>query len=175
MNSLNKIILVLLLSLFSANSYALKMYWKSPDAILSEIEDKKAKIVLQEIYSNDEAWSYVISKIELGYEKWLDVAIALQRPSDAGTSSEIHDAMFAAIKNNTFYMLHNDLIICDGRHDPLRTYKEALKEIDATIESLKSIKDKNVESDVEFCTNSLEKSKIHLKRFFEIEKEQSAL
>ena len=94
------------------------------------------------------------------------MAASLQAGSDAGTTSELHDALFSAMKNNPEYMLLEGILVCHGRHDPLSNYKDAMTEVQNTINALNKVKVGKLKSDIEFCTNALERSKEDLKRFF---------
>ena len=168
----NLIIQLSLLILLSFNVNAKQPYWVNPELILSEISVGKGISVLNEIFHNPESWSYVNNKIELGNEEWIKVALELKKIAElvgsVGGSCGLHDSMFGAIKNNPLYILKNNLNLCEGRHDPLSNYKDAMHEVEQTKNALNRIKNEELQYDIESCLKMLNKSKRDLKRFFEI-------
>jgi len=138
---MNKTLLTIICFLLSANVFA------------NEVTD---------LYANSKAWSEFISKVENGDKTSIIKAIKLRKISDAGASSELNDALFAALKYQPMLILSSYKQACNGRTDPLKTYEEAIKEVDEIITIVAKL---NSNSATE-CVNKLTKSKSDIARFF---------
>ena len=115
-----------------------------------------------DLYADSMAWSEFISKVEHGDKESIIKAIKLSAISDAGASSELNDALFVALKYEPTLILSSNEQVCYGRTDPLKTYKEAINEVDEIIAIVTKL---NSESAKE-CVNKLTKSKSDIARFF---------
>lgn len=146
--------------------------WKDPRALADLARRGNAKSVVASVYSNQEAWSYVIEHVASGDPPWIAAAKALHRGSDAGTSSELRDAMFQALAANPAVVLSDaepefDLSsLCGGRSDPLGTFEAASSELDLTIRAVEALQSRELTSRKRACLSDLRESRANLKRFF---------
>lgn len=115
-----------------------------------------------ELYANSKVWSEFTSHVEHGDKTSIIKAIELRKISDAGASSELNDALFVALKYEPALILSSNKQVCNGRTDPLETYKEAIKEVDEIIAIVTKL---NSDTSRE-CVIKLTQSKSHMARFF---------
>ena len=98
----------------------------------------------------------------------------LRRSTDGGMSSELHDAMFEALRANPAAVLSRAepefklSVLCDGRADPLPTFQAAESEQASTIAAVRAISAKSLESRKNSCLAHLEQCGANLKRFFKV-------
>ena len=89
-------------------------------------------------------------------------------------SSELHDAMFEALRANPAAVLSRAepefklSVLCDGRADPLPTFQAAESEQASTIAAVRAISAKSLESRKNSCLAHLEQGGANLKRFFKV-------
>jgi len=117
---------------------------------------------VQELYSDSAAWEEFISNVEHGEKESIIKAIKLRKISDAGASSELNDALFVALKYEPTLILYSNEQVCYGRTDPLKTYKEAINEVDEIIAIITKLNSESAKK----CVNKLTKSKSDIARFF---------
>jgi len=94
-----------------------------------------AKAVVTRLFDDRAKWDTLISHISSAEPDWVSLGIALLPGSDAGATSEIHDALFSALGVDPAGLLHRpssrnfDIVeICNGRDDPPATYNAAQSE-----------------------------------------------
>jgi hypothetical protein len=105
--------------------------------------------------------------------------VALRAGSDAGSTSELHSAMFLALSKNPIYVLRVLEVtekppyrlfllsnVCEGRVDPPPTYQEAIAELMRTRAAVEKVQAKELQSKKELCLAKLQEGEGHLKRFF---------
>ena len=117
---------------------------------------------VSDLYADSAAWDKFISKVEHGDKESIVKAIKFRGISEAGASSELDDALFAALKYQPMLILSSNMQVCNGRTYPLKTYKEAVTEVDEVIAIVTEL---NSDSAKE-CVNKLTKSKSNIERFF---------
>jgi hypothetical protein len=147
---------------------------EDPQSLTRQVNKTTARWVIWKLWENRGSWNNVMKGIASGEEAWVELAIALYPGSDAGTATDLHDAMFQALGQNPTYVLRraeptyplSDL--CGGRHDPLATYKDAITEQEQTIAAVMMVEAKELQSKKEACLSKLEEGKGDLRRFFEV-------
>lgn len=152
--------------------------WQNADRLLEEVSKKGAAAVIRSLWDRP-AWYSVTGKIASGEAAWIDVAVALRAGSDAGSTSELHSAMFLALSKNPTYVLQvlepldkppyrsfAVTVVCEGRVDPPSTYQEALAELMRTRAAVEKVEKKELQSKKELCLAKLREGEGHLKRFF---------
>jgi hypothetical protein len=147
---------------------------ETPTMLMEQVRKMGARWVVSNLCDKRGEWDRVINRIATGQESWVELAIALHLGSDAGSACELHDAMFQGLGQNPSYVLRraeptyplSDL--CEGRHDPLPTYKDAITEQERTIAAVKEVKSEELKSKKDACLSKLEEGKGHLRRFFGI-------
>jgi hypothetical protein len=125
-----------LIPIFSACA-AIALAAASPqlEELKSGIARDGAQAVITRLFNNRANWEALISHINSAERDWVSLGIALLAGTDAGSISEIHDALFSALGVDPGYLLHQpssanfDIIsICNGRDDPPATYNAAESE-----------------------------------------------
>ena len=143
-----------------------------PAAILSDVSARGAPAVVRELYDHRARWSSILRRVELGEETWLRVAVALRPGTDAGSASELHDSVTAALAAAPINVLRVTVPkfpltdLCSGRHDPPATYEAAVSEVDKMMAAVASIKIPELSKRRDDCLRALEASRADLKRFF---------
>ena len=145
--------------------------------LLQEIEKKGASAVVRRLWGQSD-WEVLTRSIASGQPAWIDVALKLRGASDAGASSELHDALFEALGRNPTYILQvvgmNGAVyspvqledICRGRADPLTTYEEAIAELSRTTDAVEKVKNKKLQEKKNICIEELRSGKDDLAIFF---------
>ena|SRR5690242_4596651 len=149
------------------------------DAYLQEIDRNGASTVLRNLRSDKTAWDKAIENISSGVRGWVDVAVALRTASDAGSTSELHSAMFLALSKNPSYVLqvvelvdkppyHSFLLsnVCEGRVDPPPTYQEAVAEFVRARAAIEKVQVAELQSKKKLCLTKLREGERHLRRMF---------
>jgi len=146
--------------------------WSDSQALADLASRGNPKSVVESIYSNQSAWSHVVDHIASGNPSWVRAAKALQRGSDAGSSSELRDAMFRALAANPESVLASaepefELSrLCGGRTDPLATFEAAAAEYDSTIRAVEAVKSHELSSRRKMCLLRLREGRAGLSGFF---------
>lgn len=153
---------------------------QNPIVLLGDIKKTGATEVINSLWGTP-IWNQLTVKIASGEPCWIDVAIALRTGSDAGSTSELQDALFQALEKNPIYVLRTLNIeqtppyssfsvsnICEGRSDPLPTYKQAATELEVIKISVEYISEKDLQLKRKLCLKKIEEGGEHLKRFFGI-------
>lgn len=143
-----------------------------PAAILRDVSAHGAATVVRELYDHRARWDGVLRHVELGEEAWLRVAIALRPGTDAGSASELHDSVVAALAVAPANVLRvavpefplSDL--CGGRHDPLATYDAAVNEVGKMMAAVAAIESAQLSKRRDECLSTLKAARADLKRFF---------
>lgn len=153
----------------------------APAELISEIQKVGATKVIRRYWGHPE-WRNLVGNVASGERDWIDVALALIPASDAGSASELHDALFRALRKNPEYILRSLAIgkapdgrsfsisdICDGRMDPLPAYENARKELEETRISLGKIQGEELQKKKGICMESLFSAGNNLKKYYEID------
>lgn len=77
----------------------------------TEIDKNGASATLRALYKNQERWGCLLDGLASGAPSWLAIAVRLRPASDAGSTSELEDAMVLAFERNpkaVFPLLRND-------------------------------------------------------------------
>ncbi len=149
-------------------------YSADPSAILARISERGVWFVVGELYDHPDDWEYVLGNIQKGNEVWLRVAVRLQPGTDAGPASMLCEAVSVALIHAPERVLRLAVPtfrleeICGGRPDPLPTYPLAADELERQIKSVANVKDADLIERRDRCLRELEESRVHLKRFFEV-------
>lgn len=151
---------------------------KNPSALIAEINKMGASQVIRTLWGKPD-WYNVTERIASGEAAWIDVAVALRAGSDAGSTSELHSAMFLALSKNPDYVLrmletaeklpYRSFVlsdVCEGRVDPPPTYQEAVAELIRTKAAVEKVQAKELQSKRDICLTKLREGEGHLKRFF---------
>ena len=164
---------VLFIVLSSAHPVAaLSFDANNPSMILQQIRNRGASAVVRELYDDQSTWNLVLKNISSSLPAWIDVSLALMPGSDAGASSMLHDALFEVLGKNPEYILEHAegkyqiSELCDGRHDPLASFDQAMAEHEAIITRVNKVKGKGLLATKNECLKSLEDGKTNLLRFF---------
>lgn len=100
--------------------------------------------------------------------------------SDAGSTSELKNALFTALGQNAKYVLRvlpmgesdQNLLglseICRGRNDPLPNYTAAIAEQKTVEAAVEHVSDKALESKKRMCLAELRSGEADLKRLFDV-------
>jgi len=80
-------------------SPALARALATPAQILAAIQTAGAQAVVNELFQDGQSvrWAHVIDRIETGDARWLEVAAALEKGSDAGATEELYIAVAHAL------------------------------------------------------------------------------
>jgi hypothetical protein len=146
--------------------------WASPAALIAFAESSDRATVHTLLYQSERGWAEVKARVASGDPSWIAAAKVLRRSTDGGMSSELHDAMFEALRANPKAVLSQsepefDLpSLCGGRSDPLPTHRAAESELASTIVAVRGVGDKSLASRKRGCLASLEQGRANLKRFF---------
>ena len=143
-----------------------------PVAILRDVSARGAAAVVRDFYDDRVDWDSMLHQVERADEAWLRVAVALRPGTDAGSTSELHDSVVAALAADPATVLRvavpdfplSDL--CSGRHDPLATYDAAVTEVDKMVAAVAAIESPQLSKDRDECLRALRASRGDLKRFF---------
>lgn len=148
----------------------------SPHSLLREVSKSGATDVVRSLYLDRRKWGFVVHRIASGEKPWVDVGITLLAGSDAGPSSEIHDALFEALAKNpsvvltaTEPALSGEL--CGGRSDPLATYDAAMHELLKIQRAVSRVSEVRLRVLKQLCLRNLDENKEQLRRFFEVRSE----
>jgi hypothetical protein len=148
--------------------------WANPEALVAFAKSSDLATVDALLYQNKEGWSRVKAQVASGDPSWIDAAKVLRRTTDGGMSSELHDAMFEALRANPEEVLAQAepefklSVLCGGRADPLPTFQAAESEQASTIAAVRAISSKSLESRKNSCLAHLEQGRANLKRFFKV-------
>ena len=75
-------------------------YEVTAENILKRVNGLGANEVVRELYDNRSAWSIVLSGIERGEDKWLDVGLSLEPGTDAGAASMLLESLGLGLEKN---------------------------------------------------------------------------
>jgi len=148
--------------------------WANPEALVAFVRSSDRATVRAQLYQNEGGWSEVKAHAASGDPSWIDAAKVLRRSTDGGMSSELHDAMFEALRANPEAVLSRAepefklSALCGGRADPLPTFQAADSEQTSTIAAVRAISAKSLESRKNSCLAYLERGRANLKRFFKV-------
>jgi len=137
-----------------------------------EIDAKGANEVVRNLYARNDAWTNMVRNVQAGKVEWIDIAVRLREGADGGASSELHDALFAALAANPDHVLRvaapsvSITALCSGRSDPLSTAKAALSEIARIESAVGRVHDKTLKERQRACLVALEDAKANTNRFF---------
>ena len=154
-------------TLAAASSTGLK-----PPELQHQIQEKGAKAVAEALFANKSSWATLTKNVRSGKSAWIDVAVRLRSGTDGGASSELQDALFAALAKNPRHVLQVSAptvpikVLCSGRSDPLPTANAAFSEIDRIQGAVGRVQDKHLVEQQKDCLNALEEAKTNTKRFF---------
>ena len=70
---------------------------RSPQAIQQSFASVGAAKTLDAVYSDPEAWALLTRGLASGAQPWLDAAVLIIGPADAGGSEELHEGMARAL------------------------------------------------------------------------------
>ena len=123
----------------------------SASDVRSEIGRVGAKAAVDRNFANAERWNCVLKGIESARPAWLSVAMQLRTASDAGSSSELGDAMVTAFEANPSTVLsvvHTDAgpnslsvqTVCTPALEPLQGYRAYFDQTEAKLLAFKSAK-----------------------------------
>ena len=121
----------------------------SASDVRSEIGRVGAKAAVDRNFANAERWNCVLKGIESARPAWLSVAMQLRTASDAGSSSELGDAMVTAFEANPSTVLsavHTDAgpnrlsvqTVCTPALEPRQGYRAYFDQTEAKLLALKS-------------------------------------
>ncbi len=68
------------------------------DKVLTDVDVQGARVVLSELWLDNDQWNQVIRNIGRGNEKWLKIAARLRPVADAGSAEELDEAIFFALQ-----------------------------------------------------------------------------
>jgi len=68
-------------------------------SILSDINSRGAKSVVEMLWADEERWNDVMTNVGSGDVAWLGVAVALRSGTDAGASEMLDEAISIALKS----------------------------------------------------------------------------
>src|SRR5262249_43728809 len=160
------------LVIFSALATASSKQGLDARRVQQDIQEKGPKDVAASLFAQKSSWATLTKNVRSGKNEWIDIAIRLRRGSDGGASSELQDALFAALATNPRHLLYTVAptipvrVLCSGRSDPLPTEKAAISEIDRVRKSVAEVHDKNLGEQRKDCLTALEDAKANTKRFF---------
>jgi hypothetical protein len=148
--------------------------WANPEALVAFAKSSDCATVHARLYRKEAGWSRVKAQVASGDPSWIAAAKVLRRCTDGGMSSELHDAMFEALRANPTAVLSRAepefklSVLCGGRADPLPTFQAAESEQELTIAAVRTIGAKSLESRKSSCLARLERGRANLKRFFKV-------
>jgi hypothetical protein len=150
---------------------------READQFLARIQKEGAPAVTKALWGTAD-WTKLTEKIASGEPKWIDVAVALSKGSDAGATEELNDALFQGLSVHPSYVLKSLPIeqsttnplslstVCGGRTDPLSTYAAASAELTRAETAVKGVRDDALAAKKHLCLKRLEAGSSDLKRFF---------
>lgn len=169
-----RLLTIFLLSLFSLLSFSASAGELRPQDIHIAIEQRGARVVVDDLYKIPENWSALLDAVSTGKLEWLKVAKELSAGTDAGTTSMLQIAITNALGNNTLETLKfmsdktvnsspvfSAEFVCSSSF--LIDYpadKNALIFIDRTVEKLKAIKDPTVLKVRDQCVKEFQQARI---------------
>ena len=135
--------------------------------VLSEIEQRGAHAVVQELYKDTERWQALLKAVSSGSHEWLTVATKLRPGTDAGSSEMLETAIFFALGNAPVESLK---LISAGTFSVEGTCssnflidtpadQDALSMIDKRIAVLKIVKDPNLVATRDLCIKGLQQAR----------------
>lgn len=140
--------------------------------VQQEIHDKGPKEAAATLFADKHSWDTLTKNVQSGKREWVDLAVRLRSGTDGGASSELHDALFAALATNPRHVLQVVTptvpvkVLCSGRSDPLPTGDAALSEIARIKKSVGRLTDSNLVEQKKACLAALEQATTDAKRFF---------
>lgn len=143
-----------------------------PIQLQKEIQKNGVREVAAALFANKSSWAALTENVRTGRSEWIDVAVRLRGGTDGGASSELKDALFAALATNPRRVLQISAptvpinVLCSGRSDPLETAKAALSEIDRIRQTVARIHDRDIVDQQKECLSALEVAETNTKRFF---------
>ena len=146
--------------------------YDSASEVLDDVSQRGPKSVVKDLWSDREQWAGVMRHVASGQTPWLKVAVALKDGTDAGASTELHDAVFAALRQNPASVLRQATVkfpvheLCVGRSDPLETFNLAASEQNAVIKAVRAVRDEDLKAQRTRCLARLNDGKANLRRFF---------
>lgn len=164
--------------LLSASKPTFAEYYKDPKSIIRKVSERGAQIVVAELYSKDEMWSFVLRNIATGAEAWLNVAITLHHGSDAGASEMVTLSIGEALESlpeNVFRIALKEFplkSICSGPDvDDKRfdSYELSMAAINRRERRISAISNSNLKEVGKECINYLEEAKVGIKKFYGIQ------
>jgi hypothetical protein len=152
---------------------------QSAAAIQSRIKEEGASSVITGLWGTT-AWSQLTDKVASGDAAWIDVAVALSKGSDAGSTSELHDALSLSLAKNPEYVLKvlpknssepcSLSRVCEGPDDPPETLSAAMKELKNAEAAVQQIHGKALQANKRQCLENLKAGEQQVKRFFGVSK-----
>jgi hypothetical protein len=170
---------LLIATTFAASAFSANEPAETPEFLLARIKNEGAAAVIRSLWDTPR-WSELTDQVASGDPGWVNVAVDLAPGSDAGSTSELNDALALALSRNPVSVLRavpadpsdsNPIglsIVCVGPQDPPDTYAAALGELKAAEAAVRAIHDKALAGRRDLCLKKLTTGKDALKQFFEV-------
>ena len=163
-----KNIITILLLTISLSVLAETEQLTTPETVTNAIHEKGAMNVINSIFGSD-SWGIIVKGIASGSPQWLHVAKLLAGGSDAGSASELRDAVAWALPNSpreVILLAQKEQLFqdtCSGPpvDEPAGGYK---KYFDTSIEAVSKISDPKFKKLKLECIDKLNIAKKHLVR-----------
>jgi hypothetical protein len=153
--------------------------YTAPVCTLSKVPKvtaQNAHEVLKSLWDDQTIWVKFMDCVESGESTWIDVAFALHQFSDAGAHDEIDSSLGEALGNNPVHTLQEAAVsgatpelVCSGPDvdDPrFDGYDLSMAEIERRQATLRRVKDKSLDSEIQVCLADLEDSKKDIASFY---------
>lgn len=167
-----RIVLLFAFSAFSAIAIASSLHKLDAARVTREIQAQGARAVARRLYADEETWTAFVKHVSSGKSKWIDIAVRLRAGTDGGASSELQDALFAALAKNPNYVFRlaaeafPPKTLCSGRTDPLPSLQVALDEIEHVERSVRRVHDERLRQQRQECLIALKGAKANVREFF---------
>ena len=173
------VIVLLIASSYAESAFSANGPPQGPDMVLARIRNEGAAAVIRSLWDTPR-WSELTDEVASGDARWINVAVALAPGSDAGSTSELNDALVVALSRNPAYVLSavptnpsdtNPIglsILCEGPQDPPETYAAALAELKEEETAVRAVRDEALAGKKDLCLKKLAMGEEELKRFFEV-------
>ncbi len=152
-------------------------YYTDPKAIMVQVSNRGASIIVSELYSHPNAWNFVLKNIATGNESWLKVAVEIRLAADAGAGEMLALSIGEAIEKapqNVFrialkgFKIENICGAPDVDDSRYNSYELSIKAIKRRQNSIAAMHDPNLKNVGRKCIQILESSKDRVKNFFGI-------
>jgi hypothetical protein len=153
-------------------------YYMDPRKVIDEITNRSAYVIAPELYDHPDEWRAVLRNIASGNEAWIRVAVALYPGTDAGATDMLTLSVGEALEHepiNVFKIALKEFrleSVCDDPDiDDFRynSYDLAIEAINLRQKKVSAITDPKLSELCKQCIQILEKSKVDIKRAYDIE------